>query len=141
MDHDGDAREWMRRGPLEVVVMVRHAFKTERITRALRRALRRVQYISGDELTRMVRERCQDLNYAHEFGDEPLPPVVEKVTEPSKFVTVPVAAERLGVVHSTVVRWLLRGYLQGTQEAPPQSRWRIPTSEVNRLAREREGSE
>jgi predicted site-specific integrase-resolvase len=65
------------------------------------------------------------------------------VTEPSDFVSVPVAAERLGVAHSTIVRWVLHGivcwvlhgYLQGTQEAPG-SRWRISASEVDRVARE-----
>jgi excisionase family DNA binding protein len=60
------------------------------------------------------------------------------VTEPSDFVTVPVAAERLGVAQSTVISWLVRGLLQGTQEEGYRSRWRIPASEVDRVARELE---
>jgi excisionase family DNA binding protein len=59
------------------------------------------------------------------------------VTEPSEFVTVPVAAERLGVAQSTVVRWVLHGYLQGTQEAFGR-RWRISASDVDRVARQLE---
>jgi excisionase family DNA binding protein len=59
------------------------------------------------------------------------------VTESSEFVTATEAAERLGVRQSTVVSWVLRGVLQGTQEAY-RSRWRIPASEVDRLARKLE---
>jgi excisionase family DNA binding protein len=60
-----------------------------------------------------------------------------EVTEPSELVTAVEAAERLGVTKNTVVSWLLRGYLQGTQDAPRRG-WRIPASDVDRLARERE---
>jgi excisionase family DNA binding protein len=59
------------------------------------------------------------------------------VTEPSEFVTVPEAAERLGVAQSTVVRWVLHGLLEGTQETY-RSRWRISASGVERVARELE---
>jgi hypothetical protein len=70
MDHDGglDAREWMRHGPLEAVAMVRRAIAADPTQQMLRQALSRAQRNSDDELTRLVAERCQDRDYANEFG-------------------------------------------------------------------------
>jgi excisionase family DNA binding protein len=56
------------------------------------------------------------------------------VTEPSDFMT---AAEGLGVNRRTIIDWLLRGYLQGTMQSQ-RTGWRIPVSEVDRVARELE---
>jgi excisionase family DNA binding protein len=58
------------------------------------------------------------------------------VTEPSDFVSAREAAERLGVTKNTVIHWLVRDVLHGTQEAYG-GRWRIPESEVDRVARAR----
>jgi excisionase family DNA binding protein len=59
-----------------------------------------------------------------------------EVTDTSECVTPREAAERLGVTKNTMASWLIRGLVQGTQEAP-RRRWRIPASEIDRVARER----
>jgi excisionase family DNA binding protein len=58
------------------------------------------------------------------------------VTEPSDYLTAVEAAKRLGVSRVTIVKWLNRGYLQGPMQSQ-RSGWRIPVSEVDRLAHQR----
>jgi excisionase family DNA binding protein len=60
------------------------------------------------------------------------------VTEPSEVLTTVEAAERLDVGRRTIIDWLLGGYLQGTLQSK-RTGWRIPVSDVDHVAREREG--
>lgn len=57
------------------------------------------------------------------------------MTTPAQFLTVPQAAERLGVVPDTILKWLIRDFLHGSQ-ATWRGRWKIPLSEVERIERE-----
>jgi hypothetical protein len=68
--HDGasDAHMWMFEAPTGVVRMVRRAITTDPTPHALRQALRQAEFLTDDELTRAVRERYANREYANAFA-------------------------------------------------------------------------
>ncbi len=54
------------------------------------------------------------------------------LAESERFLTVAEVADRLGVTHETVRRWLRDGQLQGFQVSR-KAGWRIPHRSVNKM--------